>query len=343
MANINDVMQDGNLFMEPRLQEYLNKKKYYNENNIETQIPLEKQYNISKEDKTLIHDYLKNKKVYKYNEKDKYLDLVDTTDQKFPSKNFKEDPRFERFKKKMMRNKEAIKQRNNYSEWDDGYSKILNENENSRENIYSKVPNNQKFHTQTIDDPYGSQRIINKAYDAPFYLNTKDNGFQNKYKIQNNEKQKRRVRFNDDSSKDNYTNKIIGNLDSYANIQNNGYQYSSGMDTESKLYVPTLNDNGKKYHNTSRYQSIPYMGSKTGLKDVMTESNLRKGENMSGGYTLGGKAKSHGYSNPVDHYFDFISSDIQDPRNVVLPFPRGGEDTRHYNHSVARPYNREIM
>lgn len=396
MANINDVMNDGDIYFEPRLQEYLNRKKYYEENNIEPIASLERQYSITKEDMKLINDYIRNKKVYKSTHKDKYLDLVDTAGQKFESNNFKDDPRFKRFKKKMERTKEAIKQRNNYSEWDDGYSKILGEDVDQKQkdkfdfhnnNKINNQINNQKFSTPTIDgrnDPYKNQRLNNDIYDAPIFLDSRDFALDNKYRIPNNNDARtynnqtkisnQKVMHQQDLqnnssylnnkalSNNNDFSKIIGNLNSYANNEEVKYQYSSEMDNETKRIKPSLNSRGKSYHNTSRYQSVPYMGSKTGLKDISIESELRSGDmnpqykinndwtrkrdnesNLKNNSFVNSKAKTVGYDNPVEHYFDYISNDIQDPNHVVLPFPRGGIDTRQDNHSVAKPYTRQIM
>lgn len=46
------------LSLEPRLQEYLIKKKYFKENNINPGVPLEQEYRISPEDKKTLKNYL---------------------------------------------------------------------------------------------------------------------------------------------------------------------------------------------------------------------------------------------------------------------------------------------
>lgn len=43
------------------------------------------------------------------------------------------------------------------------------------------------------------------------------------------------------------------------------------------------------------------------------------------------KRKSYGYTQPVEHYFDYISNDIQCPEHCVLPFPQGGISSRLIN------------
>ena len=362
MANINDVLQDGEIFIEPRLQEFLNKKKYFEEHNIEPSFSLEKEYNITREDKKLIKEYLNgNKKIYKFNQKDQFLDLVDTTGQKFPSNDFKQDERFQRFKTKMMRNKEALKQRHNYSEWNDGYTKILPEESNNNNRILSYEQNNTNFNSQTMNNNYN---------DTPFNIDSRRRNIENQYSVSygSNNQNQRNIKYTNPQIPENYnfqptqnigygtnhninqnvnTNvkRVIGNLNSYSvNSNNNKYQFTSEMDPETKLIKPSLNSNGKTYYNTSRYQTVPYMGSKEGLKDINMENNLRSGEEDNNSNYISGKSKSTGYPNPREHYFDYISNEYQNPNNFVLPFPRGGENTRQNNHTTAKKiYKRDIM
>lgn len=363
MANINEVLRDGDIFIEPRLQEYLNKKNYFEKNNIDPSFSLEKEYNITNEDKKLIKEHLKgNKNIYRFGNKDQYLDLIDTVGQKFPTSDFKQDERYQRFKKKMQRTKDAAKQRHNYSQWDDGFTKILPEEENK---FMLNYPNNQKFNTPTRDDIYENQRIQNNMYDAPFNLPSKQCKIENQYSLSygSNNYPNRNIKYNDQlqnkyitqesnfinqeyNQNYNYNqnvNKIIGNLNTYANNHTNSYQFAPEMDQETKIVKPSINNKGKSYYNTSRYQAMPYMGTKEGLRDIGIENNLRSGEEISNSnpnkYNITGKAKSSGYPNPQEHYFNYISDDFQ--KTVDFPFPQA---TRQNNHGVAKSqYKREIM
>ena len=100
--------------LEPRLLEYLKKKKHY----IDSHIPidnLEQNYQITDADLNTIRAYLRGDKK-KYNVC-KYTDYVNPTSSQFDSQkqNLHKDPRFERIKKKQQRDKDAKDQRNNYS------------------------------------------------------------------------------------------------------------------------------------------------------------------------------------------------------------------------------------
>ena len=52
---------DGDIMLEPRLQEYLNKKKYYENNNIKPDVTLEMEFQITKDDIKMIRSLMKGK------------------------------------------------------------------------------------------------------------------------------------------------------------------------------------------------------------------------------------------------------------------------------------------
>jgi hypothetical protein len=51
------------------------------------------------------------------------------------------------------------------------------------------------------------------------------------------------------------------------------------------------------------------------------------------------KAKSLGFENPVEHYFQYIDDDIQKPEHVLFDRPA---DTRMANRKNVKPKSREI-
>ena len=135
---------------------------------------------------------------------------------------------------------------------------------------------------------------------------------------------------------------LIGKLDSYRDQTNTIYQYSADMDIENKISIPSINSNNKKYLNTSKYQAVPLRGNGTnligGTRDVDTENCLMKGLPE-----RDAKFKSLGYPNYSDHSLQYISKDIQDPNHVILPFSRGGINSRNENNfKKAKQYTREI-
>jgi len=228
------------------------------------------------------------------------------------------------------------------------------------------------FSTPTGEDNanYESQREkVNDAYDAPLFLDSRDFDLQNKYSL--NYKPDRLTKKHVEptiqykqtkhfeqmptskltelgykSSKqacmphDASVDKIIGNLDTYVDHTNTIYQQNAEMDVNQKVARPAHGTRGKCYFNTSTYQPIPYMGTKAGLKDINASNALQCGYPTRG-------AKSYGYKNPSEHYFDYIDDDLQKPEHTVMPFPRGGMQTRNDNHETGskkrQKYQREIM
>jgi len=107
-------MNGNSITLEPRLREYINKKRYYAENDIDPVVPLEEQYTISDYDRKILRSYLKgDTKTFEKRAK-KNPDMLDARGQRFPSSDFKYDVRFDRLKKKMEREKDAKIQRSNY-------------------------------------------------------------------------------------------------------------------------------------------------------------------------------------------------------------------------------------
>lgn len=53
---------NGTMSLEPRLAEYIEKKRYYSENDITPPVPLEVRYDITNADKSIIRAYLRGDK-----------------------------------------------------------------------------------------------------------------------------------------------------------------------------------------------------------------------------------------------------------------------------------------
>ena len=88
---------EDDVMLEPRLLEYIQKKKYYKQNSIDVDT-LNKDYNISKPDMIKIRAYLRGDKNTNYAS---HQDFVDTSDAVFPSDQLKKDPRLKRIKENM--------------------------------------------------------------------------------------------------------------------------------------------------------------------------------------------------------------------------------------------------
>lgn len=341
MEDFKNIDLDNNLTFEPRLQEYLKRVSNYKKNNIEPSSNLEREFNITREDKLKIRAFLSGKKdIYSIESQDKY---TPSDDSGFSIRydDYKKDPRYERLQQKLQRDKDAINNKYSY-----GTGSEITGCKTS-----SKTGNMSNFMTDT---EYRKNQESNQFLDAkPFvsdhYLNVRNNKNERTYdsfppNIQYNQSlhySQDQDAINDLPHKHN-VDELIGKLDSYRDHTNTIYQYSADMDIENKISIPSINSNNKKYLNTSNYQAVPLRGNGVnligGTRDVDTENYLMKGLPE-----RDAKFKSLGYPNYSDHSFQYISNDIQDPNHIVLPFARGGINSRNENNfKKAKQYTREI-
>lgn len=337
------------IYLEPRLQEYIKKKIYYKQYNINPVIPLEKEFCITREDIRRLKDFKSgNLDIYNHKTQEKYLDK--NVEPKFefdPDETYKSDIRYQRFLKKKKRDSEAMKQRHNYGKFDEEYKNAFNPitnfsldagnanllNENRHEYLLDgrDFRLNDKLNTYNSKYKCKNPSISKRVYKVP-KINQSTNRFVN-YEPNVNFSNSDTVQYKFGSFPKNHeTTQIIGNMDSYRNNITDKYQRMSEMDTDFKIVIPNVNSNGKKSH-MNLYHTVPYRDGGN-IRNISTESLMRD--------SLPTRAtKSFGYNNPVEHYFDYIDSDIQDPNHVVF---EPGISTRLDNHSTAKKkYQREIL
>ena len=136
---------------------------------------------------------------------------------------------------------------------------------------------------------------------------------------------------------------IIGSKKTYAKINNNDrYDYENRLDVDAKRNNLAINQKGKKYHNTSSYSSVPRAESDV-MRDINIENNLRIGKDViKSDYTeqkVNSKAKTNGYPNPAEHYYDYIYKN--NITNSVFPYPTNSRDENKKAKNVT--YERDIM
>ena len=69
---------------------------------------------------------------------------------------------------------------------------------------------------------------------------------------------------------------------------------------------------GKKVCNEAEYNAVPFMGSNNGFdRDIGVDTYMKFGT------TPFRSGKSLGYPSTIEHSFNYISPDIQDPNHVV--------------------------
>lgn len=109
--------------LEPRLQEYMRRKNFNEENNVEPEIPEEQEFCITSHDMKIMKRFNQGKKkLYTSRRLNKDPHFVKTKRHDFDSMHdFKSDPRYERIKKKMESHKKAQAQIRNLDNMDEDY------------------------------------------------------------------------------------------------------------------------------------------------------------------------------------------------------------------------------
>lgn len=340
--------------LEPRLIEYIKKKKYYKENGIEDHF-LEKEFDIGKNDIEKIKKYFQGKKLKKNSG---YTDMISPSSSSFPSDELQKDHRFERVKIKQMRDKEAREQRGNYDMMARDYDMYRDDRKfaSAYGNDFKSRFNPQVWFEGSKDN---KEWESDEEIENPYELNKKNVVSQNQvtHMRRRNDNPKvykhttPNIRYEDrvtwgcnkDLASNNYSlDSIMNNLDTYNNnVKRTPKDHNKN---NNKLYKNIIDDNivmdnGRKIQknkkeNENVYQTDVKISNKK-MKDVDVENYLCYGNGPSRG------AKSLGYPNPAEHYFQYISNDISKPEHTVFD---PGMSSRLYNKDTARPYKgRDIL
>lgn len=345
--DFSDAQCNDGIMLEPRLMEYLNKKKVYNDNDIDSSVSLERMYSISKDDKHRIKKYLRGKRdLYTRTKLNNDSNFIDPSETEFNTleNEFKNDPRYDRLQKKMQRQRDAQKHRHNYGNMRDNYDMY------NQQTPYDFMDDSLRSHRESR---YGRSRQVNQYADDSYMLDSNDEEllydnpnyifhperrsnmtYHNTPKISYNNRLINTQIGSGRSSSVPYShsvNEIIGDIDSYREHVGNSYSHTSDMDFNNKMVIPKMNSNKKRGH-TNKYMSVPQMHS-NGLRDIDMDNYVRYGVNSRA-------TKGVGYENPVEHYYQYIDPDIQHPNHVVND---RGLPSRLYNKSRAKKYKRDIM
>jgi hypothetical protein len=317
--------------LEKRLQNYLHQKRINKKNGVEDKF-LERQYSIDGNDIQKIKKFLEYKKA-EHDPSIIFKDQIDTRGGTFPSMTQQHDKRLDRIKEKQRRDKEANEQRFNYDILTRGYDMYRGDRNfaSATGNDFKSQFNPNVWMNSTCEDnsddinPNEAQIVDNKRRYANTHVykhvepKIDYRNYQNPVQNFNNE---------------NYSlDSIIGNLDSYRNKVQRVYEPKSEMDHITKVVLPGNNCKDKR-ETVNNYQSVPFMNGP--LRDVNAENFLAHSSSQVK------SKKSQGYPNPVEHYFSYISNDIQNPNHVV--FERG-MPSRMWNKDVAKNTyrGREVM
>lgn len=166
MMNYEDAFNIGSIQLEPRLQEYMRRKKFNEENDIEPPIPEEKEFCVTAHDLKIIKRFRQGKtKVYTSKRLAKDPHFVKPDDEGFVSANydndFKKDPRYQRLQRKMQSHKDAQKQIRNFEGIDEDYT-IFHQS-----NPYDLNPEKRPSRiAKPYDDP-SNDDLDGPTYDGP--------------------------------------------------------------------------------------------------------------------------------------------------------------------------------
>ena len=313
----------NNIFtLEPRLQEYLNRKRFYKKNNIESKI-LEREYQITKKDKEIINAYLnRNKALQQDLSKELHCEFIKLPPKKqeLTSKQLMaSDPRFQRLKNKLAKEKAAQNIKEDISNLSRNYDLFANtgyasmggdfaietREDNDIDQVYisplDKVPtiNNNSRNMQ-----YNNKYFIDDNIDPLLKKHKQSNIQYNQmaYDLQYNSYQKHQPSLDNISENLNkYQTKINRSIDDY----NSDKYYNNNV----------LNNNPcKRDQEMNMYKYVPEL---TGgeLRDINIENYVKYGVPTS-------KNKSIGREEPFEHYFQYIDPDIQDPDHVCFDRPQ---------------------
>lgn len=316
-------MNNSNNQLEPRLVEYIKRKKFYEENNINSE-GIERQYQITKRDLEKINLHNNNGRVY--TEKlvknyDEDHDIVDFSKSKFEIANMY-DKRLERINEKVKREKEASKYKynttnlqRNYDMYSRDFSSTTSKdfsNEFNLDNIRDemdaplqrKYESNSNFNTHELVQPpskhqYNNPPTIHRDQRLP-------------YQRLNNL---------------NENNIGCGYSKTYRVPETQHIQKANSFDVDNKITIPA--NNCRKNDLNMLYNEFNTFGN---MKNIDYENYVKYGYPTS-------KARSLGFENPSEHFFQFIDSDIQDPKHVVSDRPIL---TRLDNKTTAKAKKRDI-
>lgn len=321
-------MNKSNINLEPRLVEYLKRKQFYEDNDINSPIGLEKQYSITKDDIEKIKKFNLNQNIesdseseseaedyenqYKQNKrknlktKVNFEDdshLLECTNSKFPMTNIY-DARLERINEKVRREKDANKYRGNTTNLQKSYD------------MYSR-----NFSSTTSKDFEGEFNLdnikeeINKVNDKIYEANSNYNTHElvnppskHQYNVPPKIQYNQQLHYQKNNSNQNTLGK--GYI-SYKKPELPKFQNQNKFDMDTKTHI--VSNNCRKSDLNMLYEGVAEM-TNAPLKNIDFENYVKYGYPTS-------KARSLGFENPYEHQFQYIDEDIQNPDHVVFDRP----------------------
>jgi hypothetical protein len=329
-------MNNTNPKFEPRLSEYIRKKKFFEENNITPSISLEKQYSISSYDLKKIKKILYNNDNENESSDDEtnpnYIEYEQTP---FPSTQIK-DKRLDRITQKNNRDKNAMIQKHNIENLVKTYDMFsrnvssttscdftgeftldntINENNDLNNNIINFFERSNNNNYTSYNDTSNPHENIPKTSFNQYNVNSQ-NDFNKQYS--------QYMQYNQNKNAQN----SIG-MGYKKHVINNSLQQRGHFDIDNKVNIPSTSTSKKSiieqtYDDNSSF-GVP-------LRNIDYENYMKYGN-------LSSKSKSLGFDSVCNNHFQFVDSDIQNPSHVVNDRP---VSARLENRNIARSTNRTI-
>lgn len=327
-CNTNGVM------LEPRLQEYLKKKKFYKSNHVDPPVSLEKQYLITDDDRHRLKQFFSgNNDMYTNTPKE----LVDRDRRKayFPSRKFRDDPKYKKVTKPDM---EPVPNMGMFAPDDDGdfyevddepldhpldHRDMEDRPSDEFRPMESLLDQSPGFDDRGINDPRTKYARPNRASGnwSNYEGRRPDRGFGEIKNPKSGNQWNPYFEYN-------YKPSSYG-TNRYDDIPLPELSPTSTMDLENHTVIPNMQYRSQRQLPNTGYQAVPFMGQGRGCGDVDLETSLQHGMPSR-------TMKSYGYRNPEEHYFDYIDDTMQRPEHVIFPIPRGGVATRLGNRKRIR-------
>ena len=351
-----DAFNISSIQLEPRLQEYVMRRKFNKDNNIEPSIPEEKEFCITPHDLKIIKRFQQgNKRIYSSSRLSKHPDLIEPDKGSFEERDnaldFKKDPRYERLKKKINSHKNAQQQIKNLEGIDEEYTVF------HQSNPYDMKPQNRPQHiAKPYFDPSGMTDLSNDNdhYDnvmmdsrdlmlGPSRPHRKTNNSKNTSDIDqrksycynpNRESKhpetyhhpasigyKQRLSTNQTSvagsmKHSRNINEIIGDMDNYNRHLTDTYDYVN--DRNAEFDVDTNRAVAGGGSKSRRDNQTTYRPVPFGYGNGLPDISI---EESLRGNTIDSSRKSTGFKNSFEHNFSYISKEISDPRHTVNMHP----------------------
>lgn len=366
--DLNEAYNEMTMYLEPRLQEYIRRKRFNKENHITPNIPEEKEFCITKYDMKIIKRHKEGKnKIYDNDtiSKDPHFVKPSKTFQ-FEDNDFKKDPRYRRLQKKMDSHKKVKEDISNYSNIDDCYTHF------HKSNPYDL---RQDKRPQRISKPYDNGDEISDSSDNYDSFNNHENGFlldsrdlvlaSDRTPVTNIKNSNIRSRnINNNRGKYCYSSDYVNNNEStYHHTPKISYRntlihekVNGGLDHNHNVeeIVDDLNDYrkhldctytylGDQYHKKGNSDRINLRGKENNRRNVPFQygngfPNITLEDSLRGGFRDSSK-RSIGFRNAFENQFQYISSDISDPNNTVQMYP---VNSRGQNKEIAKPRSNSI-